>query len=133
IEDGASSTRRVKLSDLLVVAPYNMQVRKLREQLPGARVASVDKFQGQEAAVAIVTLAASSAADVPRGLSFLIMKNRLNVAISRAQWAAYLIYSPHLTDSLPITPDAVAELSAFLTLVEGPNRSGAGELAESAE
>jgi len=110
-------------ADLIVVTPYNAQLWCVRDALAAAgfhdiRVGTVDKFQGQEAVVAIVTLAASSAMDVPRGLPFLIMKNRLNVAISRAQWAAYLVYSPQLTEALPITPDAVAELSAFLTLVE---------------
>jgi uncharacterized protein len=66
-----------------------------------------------------VTLAASSYVDVPRGMSFLIMKNRLNVAISRAKWAAFLVYSPELTEYLPVTPAGVAELSAFIRLVEG--------------
>lgn len=108
-------------ADLIVVTPYNAQLALVREQLAAAgydrvRVGTVDKFQGQEAAIAIVTLAASSAADVPRGMAFLIMKNRLNVAISRAKWAAYLVYSPALADYLPTTPDAVAELSAFITL-----------------
>jgi uncharacterized protein len=56
-------------------------------------------------------------------MAFLIMKNRLNVAISRAKWAAYLVCSPALTDYLPATPDAVAELSAFITLTETPWRS----------
>jgi predicted RecB family nuclease len=110
-------------ADVIVVTPYNAQLWCVRDALADAgfhsiRVGTVDKFQGQEAVVAIVSLAASSAADVPRGMSFLIMKNRLNVAISRAQWAAYLVYSPQLTEYLPATPDAVAELSAFLTLVE---------------
>ena len=109
-------------TDIVVVTPYNAQLSLVRQHLADAgfdrvRVGTVDKFQGQEAAVAIVTLAASSPEDVPRGMSFLIMKNRLNVAISRAKWAAYLLYSPALTDYLPSTPDAVAELSAFLTLV----------------
>ena len=80
-------------------------------------VGTVDKFQGQEAAVAIVSLAASSAAAVPRGMEFLLLKNRLNVAISRAKWAAYLIYSPELLDYLPRTPEGVAQLSAFIRLV----------------
>lgn len=110
-------------ADVIVVTPYNAQLALVREALAAAgysavRVGTVDKFQGQEAAVAIVTLAASSAADVPRGLSFLIMKNRLNVAISRAKWAAYLVYSPTLTEYLPVTPAGVAELSAFISLVE---------------
>jgi predicted RecB family nuclease len=110
-------------ADVIVVTPYNAQLTTVREALvaagfPSVRVGTVDKFQGQEAAIAIVTLAASSADDVPRGMSFLIMKNRLNVAISRAKWAAYLIYSPALTEYLPVTPAGVAELSAFITLVE---------------
>ena len=110
-------------ADVIVVTPYNAQLVLVREALAVAgyrdvRVGTVDKFQGQEAAVAIVTLAASSADDAPRGMAFLIMKNRLNVAISRAKWAAYLVYSPALTDYLPVTPAGVAELSAFISLVE---------------
>jgi superfamily I DNA and/or RNA helicase len=81
-------------------------------------VGTVDKFQGQEAAVSIVSLAASSAAEVPRGLEFLLLPNRLNVAISRAQWAAYLLYSPALTEYLPTNVTALAHLSAFISLVE---------------
>jgi uncharacterized protein len=107
-------------NDIIVVTPYNAQVGLVRELLaahPGVRVGTVDRFQGQEAVIAIVSLAASSAAEVPRGLSFLILKNRLNVAISRAQWAAYLVHSPALTDHLPVTPKGVAELSAFIELV----------------
>lgn len=110
-------------ADLIVVTPYNAQSALVIDALAhagisGVRVGTVDRFQGQEAVVAIVTLAASAPEDVPRGMSFLLMKNRLNVAISRAQWAAFLVYSPALTEYLPATPDAVAELSAFITLVE---------------
>jgi uncharacterized protein len=108
--------------DVIVVAPYNAQVELLRLRLAEAGyesipVGTVDKFQGREAAVAIVSLAASSADDVPRGLEFLLMANRLNVAISRAQWAAYLVYSPALTDALPNTEQTLAQLSAFIRLV----------------
>lgn len=115
--------RPLDQSDIIVVTPYNAQLVILRDALVEAgfttvRVGTVDKFQGQEAAVAIVSLAASSAADVPRGMSFLIMKNRLNVGISRAQWAAYLLYSPDLLEYLPATPDGLAELSAFIRLVD---------------
>ena len=75
--------------------PYNAQLTLVRAALDAAGftevpVGTVDKFQGQEAAVAIVSLAASSAAAAPRGVEFLLLKNRLNVAISRAKWAAYL-------------------------------------------
>ena len=111
-------------ADIIVVCPYNAHVAVVRATLDAAgfdavRVGTVDKFQGQEAVIAIVSLAASSPADVPRGMSFLLMKNRLNVGISRAQWAAYLVHSPALTEYLPVTPEGVAELSAFIRLVDG--------------
>jgi len=120
--DGA--TRQLEQADIIVVAPYNAQVELVRESLVGAGfggvpVGTVDKFQGKEAAIAIVTLAASSAAEVPRGLEFLLLANRLNVAISRAQWAAYLLYSPALLDYLPGNATTLAQLSAFIELVEG--------------
>jgi len=111
-------------ADIIVVCPYNAHVAEVRGALDAAgyesvRVGTVDKFQGQEAVVAIVSLAASSPAEVPRGVSFLLMKNRLNVGISRAQWAAFLVHSPVLTDYLPTTPEGVAELSAFIRLIDG--------------
>ncbi|MGR2752766.1 TM0106 family RecB-like putative nuclease [Agromyces arachidis] len=114
--------RPLTQSDLIVVTPYNAQLALVREALDRAGlrevpVGTVDKFQGQEAAVAIVSLAASSAAAAPRGIEFLLLKNRLNVAISRAQVAAFLVYSPGLLDVLPRTPQGVAQLSAFARLV----------------
>jgi predicted RecB family nuclease len=111
----------IRPTDLIVVAPYNAQVDLLRRTLASAGlgevpVGTVDKFQGQEAAIAIVSLTASSYVDVPRGISFLLQRNRLNVAISRGKWAAYLIHSPALRDYLPHTPQALAELSGFIRL-----------------
>ncbi|GAB3611496.1 TM0106 family RecB-like putative nuclease [Humibacter ginsengiterrae] len=116
--------RRLTDDDVIVVTPYNAQLALVHAALTDAghaavRVGTVDKFQGREAVIAIVSLAASSAEYAPRGLGFLIMKNRLNVAVSRAKWAAYLIYSPSLTEHLPHRPEGVAELSAFITLAEG--------------
>lgn len=115
--------RPLNEKDLIVVTPYNAQVDTLRQALDRAglnavRAGTVDKFQGQEAVIAITSLAASSAADVPRGLSFLLMRNRLNVSISRAQWLSYILYSPALLDHLPATPDALREMSAFARLVD---------------
>ncbi|MCU1407129.1 MAG: helicase [Glaciihabitans sp.] len=117
------TVRDLAEADLIIVAPYNAQVELIRERLAGAGlsevpVGTVDKFQGREAAVAIVSLAASSAEEVPRGLEFLLMANRLNVGISRAQWAAYLLYSPALTEYLPQNAAAMAQLSAFIDLVD---------------
>jgi predicted RecB family nuclease len=86
-------------TDVIVVAPYNAQVRLLRERLPRAvEVGTVDKFQGREAAVVFYSMASSSGEDVPRGLDFLMSRNRLNVAVSRAQCLAYVACSPRLLD-----------------------------------
>jgi predicted RecB family nuclease len=85
------------LDDILVVAPYNAQVRCLKASLPaGARVGTVDKFQGQEAPVVLFSMASSTGDDVARGMSFLFSRNRLNVAVSRAQALAVVVCSPAL-------------------------------------
>ncbi|RUQ98241.1 TM0106 family RecB-like putative nuclease [Labedella endophytica] len=124
LHDGKPLDRHpLEQSDVIVVCPFNAHVAAVHEALDtagltGVRVGTVDKFQGQEAVIAILSLAASSPTEVPRGMSFLLMKNRLNVAVSRAKWAAYVVHSPALTDYLPHTPAALAELSAFLRLTD---------------
>lgn len=87
------------LDDILIVAPFNMQVRALKQRLgTAARIGSVDKFQGQEAPVVIVSMCASTLDDAPRGPAFLLSRNRLNVAISRAQALAVVVGSGRLGD-----------------------------------
>lgn len=86
--------RRLTADDILIVAPYNMQVRRLEKRLPNVRVGSVDKFQGQEAAVVIFSMCASSGDSSPRGVEFLFNRNRLNVAISRAKTLAIVVGNP---------------------------------------
>jgi uncharacterized protein len=88
--------RRVESKDIMLVAPYNMQVRRLRAMLPGFQVGSVDRFQGQEAPIVIVSMSASAGDGLSRGIEFLFSKNRLNVAISRAQTLAIVVGSPLL-------------------------------------
>ncbi len=91
--------RRLAPEDLLVVAPYNAQVRCLRQALPaGVPVGTVDKFQGREAAVVLFSMATSSGDDLPRHFEFLFSRNRLNVAISRAKALAVLVASPQLLE-----------------------------------
>ena len=86
-----ASPRPLRHEDVMIVAPYNLQVPCLRGRLPEAvRVETVDKFQGQQAPVVFYSTASSSGAEIPRGLEFLLSRNRLNVAISRAQCLAYL-------------------------------------------
>ncbi|OBH84618.1 TM0106 family RecB-like putative nuclease [Mycobacterium sp. E2989] len=116
-------TRPLSASDVLVLAPYNAQVALLRQRLAaaglgGVRVGTVDKFQGGQAPVVFVSMTASSADVVPRGISFLLNRNRLNVAISRAQYAAVIVRSASLTEYLPSTPAGLVDLGAFLALTE---------------
>jgi uncharacterized protein len=76
-----------------------MQVNLLKQRLgASARVGTVDKFQGQEAAVVLVSMASSSADDAPRGIDFLFSRNRLNVALSRARCLSVVFCSPALLD-----------------------------------
>jgi uncharacterized protein len=89
----------VSPAEVIVVAAYNAQVNAIRAVLPAEiRVGTVDKFQGQEADVVLYSMASSSGDDVPRGLEFLLSRNRLNVAISRARCLAYLVASPRLLE-----------------------------------
>jgi uncharacterized protein len=82
------------LADVLIIAPYNAQVFALQDRLKGARIGTVDKFQGQEAPIVIYPMTTSSHADAPRGMEFLYSPNRLNVATSRAKCVCVLVGSP---------------------------------------
>ncbi|MEO3998886.1 TM0106 family RecB-like putative nuclease [Mesorhizobium sp. CAU 1732] len=91
--------RKMTIDDILVVSPYNAQVNLLTSKLPdGARIGTVDRFQGQEAPACLISFATSSGAEMPRSIDFLFSLNRLNVAISRAQALAMLFCSPRLLD-----------------------------------
>ena len=97
VQDFDGSVRPLTLDDILIVAPYNMQVRRLTELLGhDAQVGTVDRFQGLEAHVVIVSMAASSLDESPRGAEFLLSPNRINVAISRAKSLAIVVSSPEL-------------------------------------
>ncbi len=105
--------------EIMVVAPYNVQVQALRRALPeGVPVGTVDKFQGQEAKVVLYSMVSSSGEDVPRGLEFLLSRNRLNVAISRAQCLAYLVCSPRLLEVNARTIDQMRLANALCRFVE---------------
>jgi uncharacterized protein len=121
-EDG---TRPLSAEDVLIVTPYNAQVVLLRRLLDaaglsGVQAGTVDKFQGRQAPVVFVSMVASSIAEVPRGISFLLNRNRLNVAVSRAKYAAVIVRSTMLTDYLPSTPTGLVELGAFLAMCDRP-------------
>jgi predicted RecB family nuclease len=111
--------RELLEEDVIVVAPYNAHVRCLRERLPdGVAVGTVDKFQGQQAPVVFYAMGSSSSEDVPRGLDFLFSRNRLNVAISRAQCLAYLVCSPRLLDANCRTVEQMRLANALCRFVE---------------
>ncbi|MBU6320885.1 MAG: TM0106 family RecB-like putative nuclease, partial [Alphaproteobacteria bacterium] len=115
-KDGRS--RIIALSDILIVAPYNLQVNKLKAALgPGSRVGSVDKFQGQEAPVVILSMCTSDAAESPRGIEFLFSKNRLNVAISRAQALAIIVGNPKLANTTVASLEQMQQINFFAELV----------------
>jgi uncharacterized protein len=116
-EDG--TTRPLRAEDFMVVTPYNTQVRRLRAGLPpGTRIGTVDKFQGQEAPIVFFSMATSSGEDVPRNLAFLFSRNRLNVAISRAQCLAVLVCSPRLLEARCRSIEEMALVNALCRLVE---------------
>jgi len=122
--DKEGQARNINWSDMLVVAPYNLQVNKLKtafSSMPGgdnARVGSVDKFQGQEAPVVILSMCASDANETPRGVDFLFDKNRLNVAISRAQALAIVVANPVLASTSVSGVKQLAKINMFSHLVQ---------------
>jgi len=111
-------TKPITLEDILIIAPYNAQVIEIQKRLPTARVGTVDKFQGQEAPVAIYSMATSSHADAPRGMEFLYSGNRFNVAISRAQCLAILVASPQVFEADCQTPGQMQLINAFCRYLE---------------
>ncbi|WP_284986007.1 bifunctional RecB family nuclease/DEAD/DEAH box helicase [Arthrobacter sp. fls2-241-R2A-172] len=119
----APEPKPLQESDILVVAAYNAQVQLIKHELRAAgllhvRVGTVDKFQGQEAPVVIVSMAASAAAEVPRGMEFLLLRNRINVAVSRGKWRAVVVRSPELTNYLPTHPEGLENLGGFVALCQ---------------
>jgi predicted RecB family nuclease len=123
----ATTSKAVTLEDVLIVAPYNAQVSDLLIRLPkGARVGTVDKFQGQEAAVVIYSLTTSSPEDAPRGMEFLYSLNRFNVATSRAMSNVIVVGSSRLFEPECKSPrqmqlaNALCRYLELATIVEAP-------------
>lgn len=115
--DRHQQTKPIEPKDIIVVAPFNAQVNMLREVLPGTiRVGTVDKFQGQEAAVALVSITSTSAEDTPRGMEFLLSRNRINVAISRGKALSLVFASPRLLASSCKTVNQIRLVNALCAL-----------------
>ena len=119
VTDDEGRTRALEPADVLVVAPYNLAARCIRDRVPaGVRVGTVDRFQGQEAPVVFYAMTCSSGDDVPRGLDFLFDAHRLNVAVSRAQCIAVLVHSPRLLDADCPTLEAMELVDGVCRFVE---------------
>jgi len=118
IELPGQSARRIASSDFLIVAPFNLQVRRLQEVLPAIRVGTVDKFQGQEAPIVIFSMTSSDGDASPRGIPFLFSRNRLNVAISRAQVLAIILGNPKLERTMCARLDQMELVNLFCRAVE---------------
>jgi superfamily I DNA and/or RNA helicase len=116
--DWGGIPRPLTLDDILIVAPYNNQVDRLTDRLPGAKVGTVDKFQGQEAAVVIYSMTTSTPEDAPRGMEFLYNLNRFNVATSRARCACIVVGSPRLFSPECRTPRQMELANAFCRYAE---------------
>ena len=116
--DAEGNAHELDASDVLIITPYNAQVRALNEGLPGLRIGTVDKFQGQEAPISIYSMATSSAEEAPHGMEFLYSLNRLNVATSRARCLALVVASPGLLKVRCRTPRQMRLANALARLVE---------------
>jgi uncharacterized protein len=121
--DQANDRHPLRLSDILIIAPYNAQVDALKARLPEAHIGTVDKFQGQEAPIVICSLTTSSLEEAPRGMEFLYSANRLNVAVSRARAACVLVGSPALFEPECRTPAQMRLANAFCRYLEMAKRA----------
>ncbi|MGE0227464.1 MAG: TM0106 family RecB-like putative nuclease [Dehalococcoidia bacterium] len=119
--DARGNTHSLTREDVLLITPYNAQVAALLQELPGMRIGTVDKFQGQEAPIAVYSMATSSAGDAPRGMEFLYNLHRLNVATSRARCLAVVVGSPALLRVRCATPRQMQLVNALARLVEVAN------------
>jgi predicted RecB family nuclease len=115
----AQQTEPITNQSILIVAPYNMQVNLLKEQLgPDYQIGTIDKFQGQEAPVVIISMAVSDVEDSPRGLDFIFDKNRLNVAISRAKALAIIVANQNLNNCTVSNLNQMEKVGLFCKLTQ---------------
>jgi predicted RecB family nuclease len=110
--------RLLGLKDFLFIAPYNAQVRALQAALPhGARMGSVDKFQGQEAPVCMLSMCCSYGEYGSRGLRFILDRARINVAISRAQCMAVIVGDPRIASTSATSINEMMLLNLYSKLL----------------
>jgi superfamily I DNA and/or RNA helicase len=106
------------LGDIKVISPYNAQVIAIADSIPGLLVGTVDKFQGQEAAVVIYSMATSTPEEAPRGMDFLYSPNRLNVAVSRARAMFIMVANPSIFSPECKSPQQIRLANPFCEFQE---------------
>jgi uncharacterized protein len=114
--DKQGATRKLTLDDIMIIAPFNLQVKEISRRIPNGRVGTIDLFQGQEAPVAIVSMTSSNINETPRGLDFLFSTQRINVALSRAKALAIIVGSPLLLKTRCKTPEQMQLVNFFCAL-----------------
>ena len=87
------------------------------------RVGSVDKFQGQEAAVCILSLCSSYGEYGSSGLKFILDRSRINVAISRAKCLVVVVGDPRIPNSAAASINEMKLLNVFCKLRTASYRS----------
>ncbi|MDA1220913.1 MAG: ATP-binding protein [Planctomycetota bacterium] len=111
--------------EIAVIAPFRAQVRLIRSALQKAGLAhdalvvdTVERVQGQEREVVLLSLAVGDpAASESRG-TFFLTRNRLNVALSRARTKAIVIGSIGAFRALPMDPEGLAAASVLKSLLD---------------
>lgn len=117
--DKAGKVHPLSPEEIMVIAPYNLQVGKLKDALGDtAQVGTIDLFQGREASVVIVSMTTSNLEDTPRGIDFLFSQQRINVALSRAKALAIIVGSPRLFETRCNTTEQMALVNFFCALAE---------------
>ena len=117
--DFDKSERKLTINDILIVSPFNAQVNFLKARLQkGSLIGTVDKFQGLEAPITIISMTSSTVEDLPRNKTFFFNRNRLNVAISRAQCSSIILFNPKLLESPPMDHEEFKLINNFHKLLK---------------
>ena len=116
--DDKNNKKVLQSSDIKIITPYNSSVFELQKKIPNIEIGTVDKFQGQEAAVIVYSLASSSPEDAPRGMDFLYSPNRFNVAVSRAKAIFIMVGSPKIFEPDCKSPEQIKLANPFCRFIE---------------
>jgi len=115
--DKDGKIRKITLQDILIISPFNVQVNYLKSELDDeAQVGTIDKFQGQEAPITIISMTSSDSDNIPRDRSFFFNRNRLNVAISRSQLISVILFNPKLLETSPRNITEIKLINNFYKL-----------------